>query len=452
MKEYEFHEAASVIPQMGESERGALKEDIRKNGVHNPILLHEGKILDGCTRYLICKELGIEPVFLEWDGKGDPVEFVLSTNLHRRHLTESGRAMIGARLMAHFENAAKERQGTRTDISANLRGSENRKSSEDAARVVNVSPRSVESAKKVLTQGIPALVNQVDLGIIRLGQASKIAALAKEEQEHVLSLPKGERATELTKQNGRKSPISKADSRVTRNSIDITGQWKTALDLMLMIIEKGRADGWSDLSLEVVSEGLERLHAAARVEPAGPPDAQASADDYAGTDPGRTPGTIADSETVVTTEIDPPPGEVELAGEVAAKDASMENQGLDTAEQHSPVEEEDLLPPAAVTADDEDEGVETIPECETAVKSVVEPPGEIDLAGGVATDDMSEETQGDDPDGQHRSVEDMEGRMDELPSCYGKMFKQPFGWCDGRKCDKSLDCSYATTGAERGAA
>jgi len=35
---------------------------------------------------------------VEWDGKGSPEAFVVSMNLHRRHLNESQRAMIAARL------------------------------------------------------------------------------------------------------------------------------------------------------------------------------------------------------------------------------------------------------------------------------------------------------------------------------------------------------------------
>lgn len=88
---YDFHEYASIYPLLDGAEFDALVRDIKHNGLHEDIVLYEGKILDGRNRYLACREAGVEPRFTQYDGN-DALEFVRSMNEHRRHLDKSQRA------------------------------------------------------------------------------------------------------------------------------------------------------------------------------------------------------------------------------------------------------------------------------------------------------------------------------------------------------------------------
>jgi len=83
---YEPHPLAKLFPPMGPCEYKGLKADIEKNGLRNPIVLFERRILDGWNRYRACLGSGISPVFVEYEGD-DPLGFVVSMNLNRRHLT-----------------------------------------------------------------------------------------------------------------------------------------------------------------------------------------------------------------------------------------------------------------------------------------------------------------------------------------------------------------------------
>jgi len=107
----ELHPLSALFPPMTGAEYAALKADIEAYGLHRSIVIHEGAILDGGNRYRACMEIRIEPKTEEFAG-GDPVAFVLSANLHRRHLTTGQQAMIVARAQdwakAHLSHRAKE--------------------------------------------------------------------------------------------------------------------------------------------------------------------------------------------------------------------------------------------------------------------------------------------------------------------------------------------------------
>ena len=61
MKRYQPHPIALLYPPMSPEEYEFVKEDIRQHGLKHPIVLLEGKILDGWQRYQICLELGTKP-------------------------------------------------------------------------------------------------------------------------------------------------------------------------------------------------------------------------------------------------------------------------------------------------------------------------------------------------------------------------------------------------------
>jgi hypothetical protein len=184
---YEIHPAAALFPPLPEAALRALADDIRANGLVHPIVLHEDRVLDGRNRLRACEMAGVEPRFTVWQEKGSPTAWVLSVNLHRRHLDESQRAMIAARAKDQFEAEARERQkalaGTRREAGANLRQGRAPKSTERAAKLVNVSGRSVELASKVIRDGDPELVDAVDRGDVAVSAAATVARLPKDEQK-----------------------------------------------------------------------------------------------------------------------------------------------------------------------------------------------------------------------------------------------------------------------------
>lgn len=170
-----FHEYANLFPMLDTAAFRELVEDVRINGVREPIVFIGEKILDGRNRYMAARECGIEYPRVEYTGN-DPLGFVISLNLKRRHLTESQRGMVAAKL-------AKMEQG-RPKKAANLPVFP---SQAETAEMLNVSERTIRTAKQVQEHGAPELIEAVEHGDVSVSAAADIATLPKQEQVEIVA-------------------------------------------------------------------------------------------------------------------------------------------------------------------------------------------------------------------------------------------------------------------------
>jgi ParB-like chromosome segregation protein Spo0J len=147
---FTVHHLATLVPEMLPDEYRALVADVRAHGLLEPIVLFQGQVLDGRHRYRACLETGTESRFKPFEGD-DPLGFVVSANLQRRHLTSSQRAVLALAFESEFAVQAKERQGARTDLtsSQSCQDVEHLHAAERAAAMVGVSARLVSDAKRL---------------------------------------------------------------------------------------------------------------------------------------------------------------------------------------------------------------------------------------------------------------------------------------------------------------
>ena len=91
------HPASELFPMLPDEALQVLAENIKTNGLQQPIYRLDGKIIDGRNRMKACEIADLEPWFEDLDPgeTGDPFAFVMSLNFHRRHLDpiERGRAL-----------------------------------------------------------------------------------------------------------------------------------------------------------------------------------------------------------------------------------------------------------------------------------------------------------------------------------------------------------------------
>ncbi|SED78039.1 ParB-like nuclease domain-containing protein [Rhizobiales bacterium GAS188] len=83
--EYPPHPLANDYREMDPAEFRGLANDIVRNGLLHPIIIHKGRVLDGRHRLKACREAGVKPRLVEYRGDR-PRDVVEAHDLNRRHL------------------------------------------------------------------------------------------------------------------------------------------------------------------------------------------------------------------------------------------------------------------------------------------------------------------------------------------------------------------------------
>lgn len=141
--EIAFHPVAEIFPMMAEADLASLAADIAAHGLREAIWRHrDGRIIDGRNRYLACRQAKMPPVFRVYEGADAAlIDFVVSLNVERRHMSESQRAIVAARIA----NLKIGRQESNAPIGAF--------SQAVAAKQLSVGMRTIQRAKNILAKG-----------------------------------------------------------------------------------------------------------------------------------------------------------------------------------------------------------------------------------------------------------------------------------------------------------
>jgi ParB-like chromosome segregation protein Spo0J len=211
----EVHEFARLFPPMDADQFEELTEDIHKNGLRQPIMLYEKKILDGVHRYKACIAADVRPRFAQFNGDEiEALNYVVSLNLRRRNLDKVQRSMIASKI---------------ADLRKGQHKEEGKLSLEEAAKQMDVSVRSAARARSVLYQGVEELKDAVEDKAISLEVGAEIARKPKVEQKKEVQRRTGGKVRAKPKKKPRTVPPlnslswSEASEAQRRKFIDSVG-------------------------------------------------------------------------------------------------------------------------------------------------------------------------------------------------------------------------------------
>jgi len=230
------HPAAAVFPMLPDDELDELAADIKANGLAHALAVKDGVLIDGRNRREACRRAGVEPHVEELNGV-DPVAYVLSSNIARRHLTKGQRAMSVAMLYPEAEKGGRGKRGA---------------SAKSDTKNVRVSGQYLTEARTVL-HWVPELADRVMAGTKPLNEAYVEAQRLKDQAE---SEPRRlerlrERAPDLADLvDESRMTLLEAESAYQTRQEDQRRQRQAVLDTL---------DGLERL-IDVFAEGKRRAH------------------------------------------------------------------------------------------------------------------------------------------------------------------------------------------------
>ena len=259
MTDVENHPAANLFPMMPADELEKLAEDIKTNGLAEPIATLEGKILDGRNRLKACQLAGVDARYVEVALNGhSPTLYVVTKNLYRRHLSISQRAAIAAEMLPMLreearkrmsqggkKHAAQEGVATLPPLSGSHKDNDlHGKSRAIAAKAVGVGGKTVQDAATLMSKD-PKLFESIKRGEVAVNTALKAMTTGKPPDKRKYVIP-----TPGTK---RRAAMERCETERVINGISrIRGECHGLglLKTQLIIIPDKERKTWADACVE----------------------------------------------------------------------------------------------------------------------------------------------------------------------------------------------------------
>ena len=190
-KLYEFEideELEHVMPPLSDVEQELLTESLLSEGCRDPLVVWNGKIVDGHNRYRICRANGISFEYRElvFDSLDEAVLWIVRNQIGRRNLTSFRKFELVMPLEASLKRAGKKRQGWRNSEENVLQNSAKGQvvnTRQELADLVGVSRDTIMKYKKIIELGDEETKDQLRKDEISANKAYTLVMDKQEEQE-----------------------------------------------------------------------------------------------------------------------------------------------------------------------------------------------------------------------------------------------------------------------------
>ena len=196
-----FHDIANSWPLHDAKEHASLVGAIKRDGLQSPIVLFEGKILDGRNRYNACLEAGVKIKTVKLPDDKCPYRWVENANDWRRHQGQQARKEARAILAAKESTAKSGNQPAPTSSNEEVET----KTRQQAAKDHDVDLSSLDRAKVVVAKGHESVEKAVTSGTLPLNTAAELVKVVpdKEKQAELVSQGRAAVKEEVKRHNVR---------------------------------------------------------------------------------------------------------------------------------------------------------------------------------------------------------------------------------------------------------
>lgn len=198
-------ELFALVPEPTKEDFVALKTSIKNNGQHKPIIAWKDTfsgntfIIDGHSRYEICKQLKIEPKieYKEFESWLGAMKYAIQVNSNRRHLTQLQKVQLALREIEIEKELAKQRKqstlpqkGQKGFQKSMPNGMDTGNTCDIVSKKTGISSRTVARLKRILDDGSEEIKRDVASGKKSAASAERLIKLAKV-HTNPMSLPDG---------------------------------------------------------------------------------------------------------------------------------------------------------------------------------------------------------------------------------------------------------------------